>query len=152
MKNQRLTSIFSSSFIACALTIGSLATTQSASAQSSKAIAEVNIPFSFQTATQRMPAGAYRIDRESHSLIMLRGPHAAAFVNTYAAVKVHPVDHGYLLFDHYGNQYFLRQIWTAGQIDGLECPKTRAEKEALQAKNNQKADTVELAFNAIPQH
>ena len=72
MKNTRLTSILSSSLIAGALTIGSLASTQSALAQSETALAEVNIPFSFQTATQTMPAGTYRIDQESGYLVLLR--------------------------------------------------------------------------------
>ena len=73
MKNTRLTSILNSSLIACALTIGSLASTQSASAQST-GLAEVNIPFAFQTANQTLPAGMYRIDRESDTMVRLQGP------------------------------------------------------------------------------
>ena len=65
MKNTRLTSILNSSLIACALTIGSLASTQYASAQSKTALAEVKIPFAFQARAQTMPAGTYQIDRES---------------------------------------------------------------------------------------
>src|SRR5271170_5234914 len=81
MKNTRLTSILSSSFIACALTIGSLASTQSALAQSETPLAEVNIPFSFQTPNQTLPAGTYHIDRESGHLLLLRGPgNAGGFV------------------------------------------------------------------------
>jgi hypothetical protein len=153
MKNTRLTSILNSSLIACALTIGSLASTQSASAQGNIAMAEVNIPFAFQTATRTMPAGMYRIDRESSHLVLLRGPgKAAGFVQMYGATQSRVSDHGTIVFDHYGDKYFLRQIWTAGEKVGLECPKSRAEKETLQAKNNQAPDSIELAFNSIPQH
>ena len=63
MKNTRLNSILSSGFIACALVIGSLASTPSASAQTP--IAQVTIPFDFQTTSQTLPAGTYRIVRES---------------------------------------------------------------------------------------
>jgi hypothetical protein len=152
MKNTRLTSILSSGFIACALMLGSLASTQSASAQITT-MAEVNIPFSFQTQTQTFPAGAYRIDRHSARIVRLQGPgHAAGFVNTYNAVKSQPVEHGYLVFDHYGDKYFLRQIWTVGSKDGLECPKSHAEKAALVATNDEAVSTVELAFNSAPQN
>jgi hypothetical protein len=153
MKNTRLTSILSSGFIACALMIGSLASTQSASAQITTNMAVVNIPFSFQTQTQTLPAGTYRIDRHSARIVRLQGPgHAAGFVNTYNAVKSQPVEHGYLVFDHYGDKYFLRQIWTVGSKDGLECPKPHAEKVMVQAKNNQAPSSIELAFNSVPQY
>jgi hypothetical protein len=150
MKN---TSILGSSLITCALTIGSLASTQSASAQSSTPLAEVNIPFTFQTANQTLPAGMYRIDRESDHLIRLHGPgRAAGFVVMHDAIKSRAADHGTVVFDRYGDKYYLRQIWTAGSTDGLECPKSRAEKEALLAKNKQAPSSTELAFNSVPQH
>jgi hypothetical protein len=153
MKNTRLTSVLGSSLIACALTIGSLASTQSASAQSTKTVAKVNIPFAFQTSMQTLPAGMYRIDRESGSLIRLQGPGAAGgFVEMHGAIRSSAADHGYLVFDRYGDKYFLHQIWTQGSHDGLECSKSRAEKESLQAMNNQAPSTIELAFNSVPQY
>ena len=153
MKNTRLTSILNSSLIACALIIGSLASTQYASAQSKTALAEVKIPFAFQARAQTMPAGTYQIDRESGYLVLLRGPnHATEFVMMHGASKSRAADHGSIVFDRYGDKYFLRQIWTAGETDGLECQKSHAEKETLQAKNRQAPDAVELAFNSIPQH
>ncbi len=152
MKNTRLTSILNSGLIACALTIGTLASTQIASAQGTT-IAEVTIPFAFQTPTQTLPAGTYRINRESGQLIMLRGTNqASGFVEMHAAMKLNAPNHGYLVFDRSGDKYFLRQIWQAGESDGLECPKSRAEKETLQAKNKPTPDTFELAFNSSPKH
>ena len=150
MKNTRLTSILSSGFIACALMIGSLASTQSASAQITTTMAVVNIPFSFQTQTQTLPAGTYRIDRHSARIVRLQGPgHAAGFVNTYNTVKSQPVEHGYLVFDHYGDKYFLRQIWRAGDKSGVECPNSRADQLKLQA-DNQPPDSTEAASDSAP--
>ena len=146
MKNTRLTSILNSSLIACALTIGSLASTQYASAQSTT-VAEVTIPFAFQTTNQTLPAGTYRIDRESGYLVRLQGPHSeGGFVIMHGTSKNRAADHGSLVFDRYGDKYYLHQIWTAGSTDGLECSKTRAEKESMQAKNNQAPSLIELAF------
>ena len=154
MKNTRLNSILSSSFIACALAIGSLASTQSASAQTSTTIAKVTIPFDFNTGRQTLPAGTYEVDRQSPNLIRLAGPdNTSGYVMMHAAIKTNAPDHGMLVFDRTGDKYYLRQIWTAGEHDGLECPKSRAEKAALVATNkeNKDATTVELAFNSAPQ-
>jgi hypothetical protein len=150
MKSTRLSSILSSGFIACALAIGSLASTQSASAQTT--IAKVTIPFDFQTGRQTLPAGTYQVERESANLILLQGPgNASGFVLMQAASRSKAPDHGMLSFDRTGGKYYLRQIWTAGNQTGLECPKSHAEKAALVATNNEAATTVELAFNSDPQ-
>ena len=152
MKNT-LTSILSSSLVASALAIGSLASTQFASAQSPTAMAEVTIPFSFQTTLQTLPAGTYRIVAQSNHLIRLEGPGSVGgFVYTYDAMKNHASDHGSVVFDRTGDKYYLRQIWTAGSRDGVECPKSKAEKASLQASITQAPSTVELALNSVPKH
>lgn len=151
MKSKRLTSILGSSLIACALTIGSLASTQSASAQSATALAEANIPFSFQMGTQTLPAGNYRIDRESVHLLLLRGPNqAAGFVTMNTAIASNAPKHGSMVFDHYGDKYYLRQIWTEGTTSGFECPKSRAEKQSVLATGKQAPNSVEVALNSAP--
>jgi hypothetical protein len=153
MKNTRLTSILSSSLIACALTIGSLASTQSVLAQSETALASVTIPFSFQARSQTMPPGTYQIDHDLGYLILLRGPkHATNFVMMHRTSKPRAADHGSVVFDHIGDRYYLRQIWIAQSTDGLECPRSRAEKESLMADIKQSPSSIELAFNSAPQH
>jgi len=150
MKSTRLSSILSSGFIACALAIGSLASTQSASAQTT--IAKVTIPFDFQTGRQTLPAGTYQVERESANLILLQGPgNASGFIVMHAASRTKAPDHGMLSFDRTGGKYYLRQIWTAGNQTGLECVKSHSESTALLATNNEAATTVELAFNSEPQ-
>ena len=153
MKNTRLTSILGSSLIACALSLGSLVATQSASAQTSS-VAEVNIPFAFHTPSQTLPAGAYRVDRSGNLLILTStDSKAAGFVLTHPAIKTQAPNHGYAVFQRYGDTYYLEQIWTAGENTGIECSKGRAEKESMLAKNTTTApSSVELALNAIPKH
>jgi hypothetical protein len=153
MKNTRLTSILTSSLIASALAIGSLASTQSASAQMPTTMAIANIPFDFQTQTQVLPAGTYRVVRESSNLLLLQGPRSkGGFVITHEAIKSHASTKGMIVFDRYGDKYYLHQIWTPGQTTGLECSKSRAEKASMVAKNNEARSTVELALNSVPQH
>jgi hypothetical protein len=150
MKNTRLTSILNSSLIAGALTIVSLASTQFASAQ--PPMAKVNIPFAFQVGTTgTLPAGNYLIHRQSKYLIRLEGPgFAKGFVMTHEIVKPYASNHGVIIFDRYGDKYFLRQIWTAEDNVGLECPKSRA--EGLEAKNKQSPGPTLLAFNSPSKH
>ncbi len=151
MKNTRLNSILSSSLIVCALTIVLLGSTQSASADVSKSLAKVDIPFAFQAANRTLPAGTYQIDSDSNDIILLHGPNrATVFQMMFKASRLHPADHGAVVFYHYGSKYFLHQIWTEGATNGLECTKSHAEKNALKAQNNQAATLVELAFNNAP--
>ncbi len=151
MKSTRLTSILGSSLIASALAIGSLASTQVASAQIPSTMAEVTIPFDFQNGSQALPAGTYRISVATNHLIRLQGSGSAGgFVMTHDAMRTRAAKQGTVVFDRYGDKYYLHQIWTAGSKDGLECPKSRAEKESVQASNVQAPSTVELALNEIP--
>ena len=151
MKNTRLASILSSTLIASALAIGSLASTQFASAQIGAPLADVTIPFAFQTPTQTLPAGKYRVILESSNLVLLRGAGSTSgFVMIHDAVKSQASARGTMVFNRYGDKYYLRQIWTAGSRDGHECSKSRAEKETVQAENVKAPSSVELALNSIP--
>ena len=150
MKNTRFTSILG--LIACALTIGLLAT-QSALAQNLKTVAEVDVPFAFHTPQQTLPAGSYVIDRESRNMLLLKGSGSAkGFVIVHDAINNKAPARGVIVFQRYGDTYYLRQIWTGGNSIGFECPKGKAEKERMQAKNMQAPSTVELALNSVPQH
>ena len=115
MKNTKISSILSSGLIACALILGSLASTHSASAQGSMVLAKVNIPFAFQSGNETLPAGLYTIDREGAHVILLRGPKGAAgFAMTHEANRRQPSKQGTIVFAHYGDKYFLRQLLGSG--------------------------------------
>jgi hypothetical protein len=146
MKNTRLGSILSSTFLASALAIGSLASTPFASAQSSEPVAKANIPFAFQTQTQSLPAGEYLVIEESDHLLRLQGHKVGGFVVTHDATKSKAPARGSLVFDRLGDSYYLRQVWTAGNKTGQECTKGRAERRSMmQAKNDQSSSTIEIA-------
>ena len=149
MRNLHLASITRSTLIACTLMIGTLASTHFASAQSPEALATVNIPFTFRMGDQTMPAGMYRIDLVSNHVVKLQGPdHAVGSVAMHSATKLLASDHGIIVFDRYGENYFLGQIWTAGNKDGLESWQTRVEKNTLQANDRKSRSSTQLAFNS----
>jgi hypothetical protein len=69
-----------------------------------------------------------------------------------SAIKSRAVDHGTIVFHRVGDKYFLRQIWTTGRINGLDCLTSRAEKASLLATNQQAPSSTEVAINGLPKH
>ena len=151
MKSLRISSILGSSLLASALAIGMVASAPTAHAQTTP-VAKADIPFDFVAGQRVMPAGTYEITH-SDNLLELRATDqkAAEFLSVHAAYTVHTPSGSSLVFDRRGDKYFLRQIWTAGNHDGYECPKTRIEKdvEKIVAQNKQDASPVVIALNTV---
>jgi hypothetical protein len=61
------------------------------------------------------------IESQDRSLVKLVLPNACESAQVQEKSK--------LVFHRYGNQYFLAQIWTAGNDRGRELPKTEQERE-----------------------
>ena len=151
MKSLRISSILGSSLLASALAIGMVASAPTALAQNTP-VAKAEIPFDFLAGQKVMPAGTYQITR-SDNMLELReaGQKATEFLIVHSAYTTHTPTGSSLVFDRRGDKYFLRQIWTAGHNDGLECPKTRIEKdvEKVVAQNKQDASPVVVALNTV---
>jgi hypothetical protein len=151
MKSLRISSILGSSLLASALAIGMVASAPTALAQTTP-VAKADIPFDFVAGQRVMPAGTYEITH-SDNLLELRATDqkAAEFLSVHAAYTLHTPSGSSLVFDRRGDKYFLRQIWTAGNHDGYECPKTRIEKdvEKIVAQNKQDASPVVIALNTV---
>jgi hypothetical protein len=151
MKSLHISSILGSSLLASALAIGMVASAPMALAQNTP-VAKADIPFDFQAGSRVMPAGTYEITH-SDSLIELRetSQKAAEFVSVHAAYTLHTPTGSSLVFDRRGDKYFLRQIWLAGNNDGLECPKSRIEKnvEKMVAQTKQDESPIVVAMNTV---
>jgi len=142
MRNTRRSSITCSTLIACALSFGALASAPSAEAQNSLI---VKVPFTFQVETQKMPAGTYQIERVSNSMLLLRGPDQSThFMFAHAEQTPNAPAKSSVVFHRYGDTYFIGQVWTAGHTDGLECYKSRAEKDILLTSNRSVASLTQL--------
>jgi hypothetical protein len=138
-----------SALVVCALAVGAFASTTSAVAQTE--VGTVNVPFAFHIDKQEMPAGLYRIDHESSTLYMLRGPSRSGVVLTHpTAVRKVPAQ-GLVVFHRIGGAYFLAGLWSAGDKHAMECFRSQAEKQMLQASNQQVPSLTTLAVNSAPQ-
>jgi hypothetical protein len=93
---------------------------------------EAEIPFSFEAGQSVLPPGEYRVAAGPvQGLIELacQDSKARIYVSTHAVRSFETVGKGQLVFQRYGNRYFLRQIWTVGTDTGRELMISKAEKE-----------------------
>lgn len=115
---------------------------------------KTNIPFSFSVGNETLPAGAYMIEPQTTpSVLMIRckDGRGAVLTQTQGVQARRQQDQTKLVFHRYGDQYFLAQIWTAGDSNGRELRKSRAERELIKnrskylARNLVKPEVVSIA-------
>ena len=93
-----------------------------------------NIPFNFAVGSKTLPAGTYdigTIDNVNTKILRLqaRDGDSSMIVNSNAAEDLNPADESKLIFNQYGNRYFLSEIWVNGATRGHRLPRTSREKE-----------------------
>ena len=102
------------------ITIALLVTAVSLFAQTtpSQRLMTINVPFSFAAGDQSLPAGEYLVltvtPERSIRIASTDGKHTAV-VNTLPNYASAPSANSRLVFHRYGDEYFLTQVWTAGQ-------------------------------------
>ena len=93
------------------------------------------IPFDFTICTQQLPAGKYKVVPMTSATTNLLLVHSednrsAEIACTHDIRGNKPVSAGKLIFNRYGSQYFLAELWFPGEISGHEIYKSDRE-EAL---------------------
>ena len=103
---------------------------------------QVNVPFDFQDGSMTLPAGVYTLSMRAHNILNIRGANegAMAMVRTEDTGRNTPKI-GKVVFQRYGEKYFLREVWSPGQSTHTVCAITNAEKKASQASQTQVAAT-----------
>jgi len=83
----------------------------------SNRLMKVNVPFAFSAEDHSLPAGEYLVltvtPERSIRIVSADGKHSA-IVNTLPNYAKSPSETSRLVFHKYGNEYFLAQVWTAG--------------------------------------
>ena len=98
---------------------------------------EVNIPFQFHAGNTKLPAGKYVIhalDESDPSVMEIRsenGSTSALFEVVDAQANSAPAK-SELVFNKYGNHYFLSKLFEEGNTYGDQVPKSRYEKRLSQ--------------------
>ena len=132
--------------MAAVVALTAMATTRVAQAQERRVT--VDIPFDFVAGNTQLPAGEYAVivTGPTNSLILIsaKGAAASAFISTNAAVSAEPQTESKLVFNRYGNRYFLSQVWQQGNAQGRQLLKSAREKEVLQSTEIQDQSQVVL--------
>jgi hypothetical protein len=119
--------------MAAVMALTAMATTRVAQAQDALV---VNIPFDFMAGNRNLPAGEYSVKvSQSDARIVLierKDATAAMFIGTNTVVANTIQSESKLVFNRYGDRYFLSQVWNEGNSRGRQLMKTAREKEIAQ--------------------
>jgi len=91
-----------------------------------------DIPFDFVAGNKMLPAGTYNVSRPATGTLQIRNhklDHGIATVLVNAMESAKTQSSTRLIFNRYGDRYFLSQVWTVGRATGDSVPKSSQERE-----------------------
>ena len=91
-----------------------------------------NVPFDYKVGNVIMKAGDYSVQRAggTENALLIRGNGSSAFTLS-GSVSGKAAGEDKLVFNKYGDQYFLAQVWMQGEETGAQLPRTRTENELM---------------------
>jgi hypothetical protein len=104
-----------------------------------------DIPFAFTVNHQALPAGEYEVsDGAAYGTVVIQSKDREHSVITVAnsAIDNDRSLPGKLVFQRYGNRYFLHEVFSPGVSIGREIPRAKAEREMA---SNHAGSNVEVA-------
>ncbi len=107
----------------------------------------VNVPFAFDAGSTHFAAGTYTLSNPEEHILSVQGRAHSALMLNWFETGTKPAAESKAVFDRYGNQYFLREVWTKGEVDHILCPESKAEREI---RGHQRAE--DRASLATPTH
>ena len=136
------------------IVVSSLAFLPIIHAQTTDRAMSVNVPFGFELGNQHFAPGVYTIKTPLSEVVEVQGRSKASMILAMNDQSNKPTKTTKVVFDKYGDHYFLRQIWfDAGETSFLQCPESKAEKEAKRgdlASIPKHASNVEIAMLRLP--
>jgi hypothetical protein len=104
----------------------------------------VDIPFEFNAGKTTLAAGEYQVKMQQPGVLRIAtadGKHSAMII-AGTRVTNQPQNESKLMFNRYGDRYFLSQVWAAGSGTGVELPKTSTEMELAKRITDHQDATV----------
>ena len=105
---------------------------------------KVQVPFDFRVGSSHLSAGHYRVLHVGSHLIQFQRDDGKA--NGLIPVMVtntrFDIEGSKLVFNRYGNQYFLSQVWTAEDSQRHNCFPSQAEQNLLMSQKRSASVTV----------
>ena len=107
----------------------------SASAYAEQEI-KAQIPFPFHMGASALPSGSYTVDTRVERKVLRftsADGKSSAVILSHAAQSLLTPTQPKLVFNRYGDEYFLSQVWAGGSNTGHELAASRLEKEVAAA-------------------
>jgi hypothetical protein len=109
-----------------------------------------DIPFNFTACREQMPAGKYKIYPISSAnprMLLVRGEdnRSVEILCTRDVRASKPTSRGKVIFNRYGNEYFLSELWFAGDLSGNQVAMSEREQaivKTLPARKKSEKVTV----------
>jgi len=121
------------------IVVSTLAFLPIANAQTAHHTMTANVPFGFELGSTHMGPGTYRISTPVQNVVELRNGSQVAMILAYSGESSRPSKTAKIVFDRYGDHYFLRQIWFN--------PEEKSYLESVESKTEKQAKRQELASN-----
>ena len=105
----------------------------------------VTIPFDFTVGRAVLPAGEYEIRNQAviqNQVLFSRAGGPGTFVVGYSVQRSSATEKSTLVFNRYGDTYFLQSIWPASDAVGLGMTKSKAETEFAKTASTRRPDQV----------
>ena len=99
--------------------------------QAQSIMLKADIPFNFVVGDKQLPSGEYHVKQLRPGVIQVQDKvtRSSAIVMTTGVQTGKTLDVGKLVFNRYGDNYFLSRIWEPSSITGRQLPKSRLERE-----------------------
>jgi hypothetical protein len=110
----------------------------------------VNVPFAFQNGRQHLPAGRYTISMNNQHVLKIQGGSESGFALAWFNEESQPSKTSKVVFRKSGDQYFLHEIWVAGDTSYTYLLPTKAEKLEVSASRAAATNVVVAALD--PSH
>lgn len=118
-----------------------------AAAQAQQTKVQANVPFDFVVGDRTYPAGEYSLRSVTNdgAVIQLTNDVDARNVNSNSCRNATLATQTKLVFRKMGDEYFLYQVWTEGNLSGREFP--RSDTEIRLTQQHEKSKLVLVAAN-----
>jgi len=118
--------------------------------QAQSIMLKADIPFDFVVGDKQLPSGEYHVKslNQVEMEIQSKDGRSTAIALTTGMQAAKSSDAGKLIFNRYGDQYFLSKIWAAWSDTGRQLRKCRLEREVAQRLSN--GGTTVIAAKSSP--
>jgi len=113
-----------------------------------QSLVKADVPFAFSMNDKSLAAGNYEIVALSDAALEVWNADAqhGQLLPKQMRVQSNRIENAKLVFNKYGDQYFLSEIWDGQSSIGVKLAESRREKETKMAADHSSRETVVIAM------